>query len=86
MTIRYPSVRADDAVLRDRMKAIAHERRRFGYRPIHVPLRREGVTFNHKRLFTAVPRGKVVRAQARRPQKSPWHSIPILVPLMPNQR
>ena len=34
MTMRYTSVRADDAILRDRMKAIAHERRRFGYRRI----------------------------------------------------
>jgi putative transposase len=51
MTIRYASVRADDAVLRDRMKAIAHEHRRFGYRCIYVLLRREGMIVNHKRLF-----------------------------------
>ena len=40
MTVRYAHAREDDAVLRDRMKAIAHERRRFGYRRIHVLLRR----------------------------------------------
>jgi putative transposase len=28
MTVRYASIRANDTVLRDRMKAIAHERRR----------------------------------------------------------
>ena len=59
MTIRYASVRADDANLRDPMKAIAHERRRFGYRRIHVLLRRAGVTINHKRLFRHNPRGKL---------------------------
>jgi hypothetical protein len=32
MTMRYKTTRADDATLRQRMKAIAHERRRFGYR------------------------------------------------------
>ena len=51
MTIRYASVRGDDAELRERIKAIAIERRRFGYRRIHVLLRREGISVNHKRLF-----------------------------------
>jgi hypothetical protein len=31
-TMRYKAVRADDAGLRQRMRAIAQERRRFGYR------------------------------------------------------
>jgi putative transposase len=31
MTIRYESTRPDDRDLRERMKAIAHERRRFGF-------------------------------------------------------
>ena len=33
------------------MKAIAHERRRFGYRRLHVLLTREDYVINHKRLF-----------------------------------
>ena len=39
MSIRYQSTRPDDPVLRDRIRFIAHERRRFGYRRIHVLLR-----------------------------------------------
>jgi putative transposase len=31
MTIRYETRRSDDLGLRERMKALAHERRRFGY-------------------------------------------------------
>ena len=42
MTVRYKTTREDDASLRERMKAIARERRRFGYRRLHVLLRREG--------------------------------------------
>ncbi len=42
MTMRYQALRTDDVALRERMKAIAHERRRFGYRRLHVLLRREG--------------------------------------------
>lgn len=41
MTIRYRTTRADDAALRQRMRAIAEVRRRFGYRRLHVLLRRE---------------------------------------------
>src|SRR6185312_11715569 len=51
MTMRYRSRRPDDAELRQRLRALAHERRRFGYRRLHVLLRREGFTVNHKRLF-----------------------------------
>jgi putative transposase len=47
MTVRYKTTRAGDAVLRQRMKAIAQERRRFGYRRLHVPLKREGYVVNH---------------------------------------
>ena len=51
MTARYRSRRADDPRLRERMVAIARERRRFGYRRLHVMLKREGFRVNHKRVF-----------------------------------
>ncbi len=35
MTVRYCSRRPDDAALRTRLRALAHERRRFGYRRLH---------------------------------------------------
>jgi putative transposase len=49
-SMRYRSVRPDDAGLREAMKAVAGERRRFGYRRIHVMLRRQGIFMNHKKL------------------------------------
>src|SRR4051812_34986712 len=51
MTVRYSSRRPDDASLRERLRALAHERRRFGYRRLLILLRREGFVVNHKRLF-----------------------------------
>ena len=51
MTVRYRSRRPDDADLRLRLRALAHERRRFGYRRLLIFLRREGFVVNHKRLF-----------------------------------
>jgi hypothetical protein len=34
MTLRYRTTRADDADVRQRLRVIAQERRRFGYRPL----------------------------------------------------
>ena len=51
MTIRYQSTRPPDSGLRERMVALARERRRFGYRRLHVLLRREGHEVNHEKLF-----------------------------------
>ena len=51
MTMRYRTTQADDTSLRQRMRAIAQERRRFGYRRLHVLLKREGYLINHKKLF-----------------------------------
>jgi putative transposase len=51
MTMRYETTRPDDGVLCERVKAITHVRRRFGYRRLHVMLRRDGFVVNHKWLF-----------------------------------
>ena len=47
--IRYRSKRPDDAPLRKRMVELAHERRRFGYRRLHVILKSEGLVVNRKK-------------------------------------
>lgn len=41
----------DDTWLVKRIKAIAFEKRRFGYRRIHMMLKREGVAVNHKKVY-----------------------------------
>lgn len=47
--MRYRATRPDDAVLRERLKALAQERRQYGYRRLHVLLRREGYAVNRKK-------------------------------------
>ena len=42
--VRYQARRASDTALRQRLQALAAERRRFGYRRLFVLLRREGET------------------------------------------
>ena len=49
--VRYQSrPRSEETALRTRLRQLAGERRRFGYRRLHVLLRREGVLVNHKRI------------------------------------
>lgn len=49
-THRYRPIRDEEAALRKRMREIASVRVRYGYRRIHVLLRREGWAVNHKRV------------------------------------
>lgn len=49
-SVRYQRVRPDDAEARIAMKSVAAERRRFGYRRIHIMLRRQAIVMNLKKL------------------------------------
>ncbi len=49
------------------------ERRRFGYRRIHVMLRRQGIVDEPEEAAPALPRREAAGAPARRPQASAWH-------------
>ena len=86
MIARYKFVRVDDVALREGMKAIAHKRRRFGYRRLHVLLRREGHVVNHKRLFRMYCEEKLhVRHRGGR-KRAIGTRAPMLVPMAPNQQ
>jgi putative transposase len=50
-TYRYASKRSGDGEIRAKLRLLAGERRRFGYRRLHILLARDGVRLNHKRLF-----------------------------------
>jgi putative transposase len=48
---RYQSIRDEQVALRLRINEIARVRVRYGYKRIHVLLRREGWQINHKRVY-----------------------------------
>jgi putative transposase len=50
-TCRYRARSGDGGVILERLRAIAEERPRFGYRRLHVMLRREGFNINPKRIY-----------------------------------
>jgi len=49
-TVRYRSRRPDDAAVRERLRELSRQRRRFGYRRLHLLLAREGHAMNQKKL------------------------------------
>ncbi len=49
--IRYQSCRPPEAELRARLRDLANERRRFGYRRLFILLRREGETSGINRIY-----------------------------------
>lgn len=50
-SFRYRSVAADDSALRLRIREITETRVHYGYRRVHVMLKREGWRDNHKRVY-----------------------------------
>src|SRR5262249_62162015 len=76
MTARYRSRRADDVQLRARLRTLAQVRRRFGYRRLHVLLRREGFIVNHKRLFLLYCEERLILRPRGGGEKSPWGRAP----------
>ena len=67
-TARYRARHRDDeAPVRQRLRDLAAERPRFGYRRLHVLLRREGVLVNHKRVARLYrEEGLAVRRRGRK--------------------
>ena len=51
LTATSPPSRGDDSEFRERLRRLGAQRRRFGYRRLHILLRREGIKLNHKKLF-----------------------------------
>ena len=86
MTVRYRSRRPSDDDLRRRLRALAHERRRFGYRRLHVLLRREGFTVNHKRLFRLYREERLMVRRRGGRKRALGTRAPMLVPQQPNER
>ena len=84
--VRYQRRRSDDAELRERLRALAAERRRFGYRRLHVLLRREGHVVNRKRT-QRLYREEGLSVRRRRGRKRATGSrAPLITLAVPNAR
>ena len=84
--VRYEPVRPADDALRERLRALAAERRRFGYRRLGYLLAREGLTPNHKKLLRIYrEEGLKVRRRGGR-KRALGTRAPMTLPQEPNQR
>jgi len=74
---RYRSRRPEPAGLRERLRALAEQRPRFGYRRLHVLLRREGFAVNRKRVHRIYrAEGLAVRRRRRKRVAVPRQPMP----------
>ena len=84
-TVRYRPRRSGDQELRERLRDLAGERRRFGYRRLHVLLRREGHEVNHKRVYRLYREEGLTVRKRRCKRVSRAERVPLQAPAGPNQ-
>lgn len=83
---RYASRRLEAAELLERLRAHAASRPRFGYRRLHLLLRREGEQVNHKRIYRLYRlEGLSVRTKRRKRMVAAPRTV-LPPPTRPNQR
>jgi len=85
-TQRYRAKRQDDGALRTRLRALAAERPRFGYRRLHALLRREGYPVNHKRIHRLYRAEGLAVRQRPRKRVAVGRGIPPTMGNDPNDR
>jgi len=84
--IRYQSCRPPEAELRARLRDLANERRRFGYRRLFILLRREGETSGINRIYRLYKEEGLAVRKRRARRKAIGTRAPILVEAKANAR
>nr|WP_087141672.1 IS3 family transposase [Brevundimonas diminuta] len=85
-SVRYRSCRQPDTALRERLRALAVERRRFGYRRLFVLLRREGEASGKNRIYRLYREEGLTVRKRRSRRRAIGTRAPILVEARPNAR
>lgn len=83
---QYEKRDAGDEALRKRLRELANERRRFGYRRLHILLKREGIEVNHKKLFRLYREERLTARKRGGRKRALGTRRPILVPERADQR
>jgi transposase InsO family protein len=84
--IRYRSRRPADTELRGRLRELANERRRFGYRRLFILLRREGEPSGINRIYRLYREEGLMVRKRRTRRRAVGTRAPILVEARPNAR
>ena len=83
---RYQSSRPDDTGLRSRLRELASERRRFGYRRLQILLEREGWDMNWKKLYRIYREERLTVRKRGGRKRALGTRAPMAIPQGPNQR
>jgi putative transposase len=84
--IRYRSRRPPETELRGRLRDLANERRRFGYRRLFILLRREGEASGINRIYRLYREEGLTVRKRRARRRAVGARAPILVEAKPNAR
>ena len=84
--VRYRSRRPADTELRGRLRELANQRRRFGYRRLFILLRREGEPSGINRIYRLYREEGLMVRKRRGRRKALGTRAPILVEARPNAR
>ena len=85
-TWQYRAHRPDDRALRDRLRELAEQRRRFGAPRLHVLLRREGWMVNHKRTERLYHEEGLALRRTRHRKRTAGVRVTLPLPTRPNER
>ncbi len=85
-SFQYERSGSDDAALRTRLRELANERRRFGYRRLAILLRREGRAVNLKRVYRLYKEERLMVRKRGGRKRALGTRAPATIPQGPNQR
>ncbi len=85
-TFQYPKREGGDELLRKRLRELAGERRRFGYRRLGILLAREGLHANHKKLYRIYAEERLAVKRRRSRKRAMGTRRPMLLPARANER
>ena len=83
---QYRPRRPEDASVRERLRALANERRRFGYRRLAVMLKRDGLRMNLKKVYRLYKEERLTVRKRGGRKRALGTRAPMTIPQGVNQR
>ena len=80
----YQSRRPDDTALKDRLCSLAAQKRRYGYRRLHILLIRDGIAINRKKTYRIYREAGLAVRRRKRKRIAGIERIPAPLPMEPN--
>lgn len=81
----YRSIRSDDIKIKERLTELAGQKKRYGYRRLHVLLRREGWQINQKRTYRIYHAAGLMVRNRKRKRITCMARLPKVMAQAPNQ-